>query len=548
MNHQMLQISTLEFDSSGRYLAVGYSNGSIAIMVKSSGGDDNYSDDTNNNIDVDDMFIMDNDNISSLSSPSGIVNNDIDMMLDRSEQQVDQLHIQQQLQHQLQLQSSTTTSTSTSLSTFDILFYYQAHESGKSYEHEEIFNLNSISINSDCQTFLSSDEFRVYLWDLNIGQQCYNIIDLKPSNIQMLTEIIRVTEFHPLQCNSLIYGTSNGTVKLCDMRISALCNGHSKIYESKQNNQSIFSQYLNSILDLKFNKDGRYFVTRNLESLIIWDINMESKPLATYNLYNQEYLLAKLYDIEIITGSYDNKSLVWNPFTSDSFSFEALPYPHPLHYSSALQQSMIFDDQLVDQHSHQMFSFSSSTTTSPSSIVNEYDDDNDSIGNSSSSNYFTNNPFTLQSPPPLILEQQLLQQQQQQQQQWLKQSNNNILPMPSNSSSSQPLPSPPLPPSALMNSGYLFEPIQIDIYNQFNHIPVRNWSNISNNHINSSPFVNSNNHNQQQQQRNHSSSSSMGVDKLTIKDHLNSMINCISHANGSTALSNKNQLFIYSTT
>eukprot|EP01133_Synstelium_polycarpum_P015961 gene15961-18975_t len=153
----------------------------------------------------------------------------------------------------------------------------------KSYEHEEIFNINSISLNSDGQTFVSSDEFRVYLWDLNNNQECFNIIDLKPSNIQLLNEIIRVTEFHPIQCNYLVYGTSRGSTKLCDMRISALCNDFSRAYEPKHSNKTIFSDYMNSILDLRFSDNGRYFVTRCLDSLTVLSKQADNQEPCKFN-------------------------------------------------------------------------------------------------------------------------------------------------------------------------------------------------------------------------------------------------------------------------
>ncbi|KAK5581982.1 hypothetical protein RB653_003563 [Dictyostelium firmibasis] len=211
----------------------------------------------------------------------------------------------------------------------------------RSFEHEEIFNINSISLNSDSNTFLSSDELRVYIWDLNQNQECYNIIDLKPTSMQLLNEIIRVTKFHPNHCNLLMYGTSRGSLKLCDMRESALIHSFSRCYEPLEFNQSAFADYLNSIFDMSFSLDGRYIVSRNLQSLSIWDMNMDNKPLAIYNLYNEKLLNQRLYEFyekssfvnkfqcnfinqnQVITGSYDNKCLIWNPFNSESSILES---------------------------------------------------------------------------------------------------------------------------------------------------------------------------------------------------------------------------------
>lgn len=55
-----------------------------------------------------------------------------------------------------------------------------------------------------------------------------DIVDIKPANMEELTEVITAAEFHPHQCNVFVYSSSKGTIRLCDMRSSALCDRHSK--------------------------------------------------------------------------------------------------------------------------------------------------------------------------------------------------------------------------------------------------------------------------------------------------------------------------------
>ena len=55
-----------------------------------------------------------------------------------------------------------------------------------------------------------------------------DIVDIKPANMEELTEVITAAEFHPHHCNSFVYSSSKGTIRLCDMRASALCDRHSK--------------------------------------------------------------------------------------------------------------------------------------------------------------------------------------------------------------------------------------------------------------------------------------------------------------------------------
>ncbi|KAH0629734.1 hypothetical protein JD844_012047, partial [Phrynosoma platyrhinos] len=55
-----------------------------------------------------------------------------------------------------------------------------------------------------------------------------DIVDIKPANMEELTEVITAAEFHPHHCNTFVYSSSKGTIRLCDMRASALCDRHSK--------------------------------------------------------------------------------------------------------------------------------------------------------------------------------------------------------------------------------------------------------------------------------------------------------------------------------
>ena len=128
--------------------------------------------------------------------------------------------------------------------------------------------------------------------------------------MEELTEVITAAEFHPTQCNVFAFSSSKGTIKLNDMRSSALCDAHSKsnmvIYyfpyqiivfevEEDPHNKSFFSEIISSISDLRFSRDGRYILSRDYLTLKIWDLNMESRPLKTINIH--EHLKGKLCDL-----------------------------------------------------------------------------------------------------------------------------------------------------------------------------------------------------------------------------------------------------------
>ncbi|KAF5822836.1 putative transcription factor WD40-like family [Helianthus annuus] len=77
----------------------------------------------------------------------------------------------------------------------------------------------------DGETFVSADDLRINLWNLEISNQSFNIVDVKPANMEDLTEVITSAEFHPAHCNTLAYSSSKGSIRLIDLRQPALDYG-----------------------------------------------------------------------------------------------------------------------------------------------------------------------------------------------------------------------------------------------------------------------------------------------------------------------------------
>lgn len=205
------------------------------------------------------------------------------------------------------------------------------------------YHINSISINCDGQTFLSSDDLRINLWNLENNMESFTIVDIKPDNLEELTEVITSATFHPSQCNVMIYASSRGSIRLADMRESALCDNHSKMFGMAEEsvNKSFFSEITSSVSDVKFTNEGRYILSRDYLTLKLWDVNMENRPVSIIPIH--DYLnmhLCDLYENDCIfdkfecsinnagnafvTGSYNNNFVVHNTLTNTSVRIEAL--------------------------------------------------------------------------------------------------------------------------------------------------------------------------------------------------------------------------------
>uniref|UniRef100_A0A7S2ZA11 Serine/threonine-protein phosphatase 2A 55 kDa regulatory subunit B n=2 Tax=Rhodosorus marinus TaxID=101924 RepID=A0A7S2ZA11_9RHOD len=213
----------------------------------------------------------------------------------------------------------------------------------RSFANAHTYHINSVSVSSDEETFLSADDLRVNLWHLEKGESGFNVLDLKPENMEDLSEVITCAQFHPEHCNLFAISTSRAVVKLNDLRASALCDGSAKEFtvpDDVSRNQSFFSEIVASISDLKFSRDGKYFCTRDYETLRVWDMRKETEPLKIIPVFEQiNSRLVELYENEcifdrfqcafsndgssVVTGSYNGLFCSFSLEQGDDLAVEA---------------------------------------------------------------------------------------------------------------------------------------------------------------------------------------------------------------------------------
>ena len=77
------------------------------------------------------------------------------------------------------------------------------------YSNAHTYHINSVSLSSDQETFLSADDLRINLWHLNQPSQSFNLLDIKPPNMEDLTEVLPgyQTAWQSLQSLSLYAST-----------------------------------------------------------------------------------------------------------------------------------------------------------------------------------------------------------------------------------------------------------------------------------------------------------------------------------------------------
>jgi len=201
--------------------------------------------------------------------------------------------------------------------------------SRKVYANAHAYNIHSMSHCSDGELFISADDLRINLWNVEVGSEGFTVVDSKPENMNELNEVITSAEFHPTECQSFIWSTSKGLVNMADMRQQALCDRTLRCFRDKEGKKSFFSDIVAAISDVKFSHDGRFILARDFLKLKIWDVRMEAEPVKSFSV--QPHVKSKLYelyendcifdkfecgfsanDLHVVSGSYSNNLAIFD--------------------------------------------------------------------------------------------------------------------------------------------------------------------------------------------------------------------------------------------
>jgi len=190
--------------------------------------------------------------------------------------------------------------------------------------------------------FLSADDLRINLWNIEHEKESLNFVDIKPGNMEDLTEVITCAKFHPIECNTFLYSSSKGALKLGDLRQSTTVSSFEKSFEMEEDpsTKTFFSEIIASISDCSFSHDGKYVMARDYMSVKVWDVRVEKKPVSV--LLVHEGIRSKLCDLYesdcifdkfearfagdsglIYTGSYKNNFHVFDTDGKTHDSVEA---------------------------------------------------------------------------------------------------------------------------------------------------------------------------------------------------------------------------------
>lgn len=196
----------------------------------------------------------------------------------------------------------------------------------KSYPQLHSYHINSLSACSNGENFLSGDDLRINIWTLDHSVEAFNVIDLKPDNLEEISEVITSARFHPISNNLFLFSTSKGIVKVGDLRKSSHCDDTAITLEAKDTTgtKNFFTDIIVSICDATFSQNGKYIFARDFCTVKVWDIANTSKPLANIPIYDPiKTKLCELYENECIfdkfslAGGPDSNNIVTGMFNSN---------------------------------------------------------------------------------------------------------------------------------------------------------------------------------------------------------------------------------------
>jgi hypothetical protein len=172
------------------------------------------------------------------------------------------------------------------------------HKTKRRYKLAHTYEINSLISNYyNKHNFVSSDESRIMLWDVNVDKEVYNIVCLEDfENEDDKLEKISVTKLNQKDPNMLSFGTNLGNMFLSDLRVSYNLFANSLKFNDETSPflKTVFSEKLTKVHDLDFFNENNEntMISRHYLSLNTWDKRNLKVPTNRFMLY--EPIISKL--------------------------------------------------------------------------------------------------------------------------------------------------------------------------------------------------------------------------------------------------------------
>ncbi len=147
------------------------------------------------------------------------------------------------------------------------------------------------------------------MWSFESATEAYNVVDLKPSHIDELSEVITHVEHDPIRSDIFVYSSSKGYIGLCDLRLNSCSEKCSTKFtiEEEPSKKNFFTDIIHSVSRAKFSPVNQNFIfSRDYVAVHIWDLRNNKAPYRSFNVTDYlEKKLCEVYESETIFDKFD---------------------------------------------------------------------------------------------------------------------------------------------------------------------------------------------------------------------------------------------------
>ena len=156
--------------------------------------------------------------------------------------------------------------------------------------------VHSVSVRSSRDQFLSSDDLRVLLWDVNHPEAAFCIADFQPPNIKDLREVVLSASFHKSHSSLLVFTTTSGLIRIGDLRVRATAMPPILALHTPKKGAGPYGEQLASVTSANFSERGDLLFARDVRDVAIWDMRRACEPVATAVVVEEEKQLRYLVE------------------------------------------------------------------------------------------------------------------------------------------------------------------------------------------------------------------------------------------------------------
>eukprot|EP01065_Artemidia_motanka_P046685 TRINITY_DN7138_c1_g1_i1.p1 TRINITY_DN7138_c1_g1~~TRINITY_DN7138_c1_g1_i1.p1 ORF type:complete len:514 (+),score=54.13 TRINITY_DN7138_c1_g1_i1:106-1647(+) len=153
------------------------------------------------------------------------------------------------------------------------------HKEVRVYSQDHEYDVNSVSMSSNCENFITSDDLAIYLWDIGHSECSLRVVDRKPANIHDLNEVITATTYHPTHPSEFCSVTCQGVLAVYDLRCAMRLATASQTFHTPQKSGEFLSSIANGYTHVQYSPCGNLMAARDYMSVSLWDKRSEAAPV-----------------------------------------------------------------------------------------------------------------------------------------------------------------------------------------------------------------------------------------------------------------------------